>query len=402
MIVRYELRCSECGGLAQRHELPCAACGGLLEFSLREDARDPALARAYIATVSQRRANNTPLDRSGIWRWRELLPSIPFESVVTLAEGNLPLYDVPEIAAREGLAALAFLHLGMNPTGSFKDLGMTVAISAARAAGSTRAICASTGNTASSMAAYAARAGMEAYAMVPRGKISGAKLAQMRDYGVRVVEVEGSFDDALAALTARTDGDAAVVNSINPYRLEGQKCTAFAMLEARSWRVPDWVVVPGGNLGNSSAIGKGFREALALGMIERLPRIAVVQAEGAAPFVRLYTSRTDLIPVVPHTIASAIAVGAPKSWRKARAELDASHGAAVAVSDDEIDAAKARIGAAGIGCEPASAATLAGIMRLRATGIITASDDVVAVLTGHVLKDSDASLRIADRRDVGA
>ncbi len=402
MIARYELRCSACGALARRHDLPCAICGELLEFALQNDARDPALARAYIAMVSQRRASNDPLDRSGIWRWRELLPPIPRESVVTLAEGNLPLYDVPAIAAREGIAALAFFHLGMNPTGSFKDLGMTVAISAARAAGSTRAICASTGNTASSMAAYAARAGMEAYAMVPRGKISGAKLAQMRDYGVRVVEVEGSFDDALAALTARPDGDAAVVNSINPYRLEGQKCTAFAMLEARSWRVPDWVVVPGGNLGNSSAIGKGFREALALGMIERLPRIAVVQAEGAAPFVRLYTSRTDLIPVVPHTIASAIAVGAPKSWRKARTELDASHGAAVAVSDDEIDTAKARIGAAGIGCEPASAATLAGIMRLRAAGIITASDDVVAALTGHVLKDSDASLRVADRRDAGA
>ncbi len=402
MIARYELRCSECGALAQRHDLPCAICGELLEFALQNDARDPALARAYIAMVSQRRASNDPLDRSGIWRWRELLPSIPVDAVVTLAEGNLPLYDVSAIAKREGIAALAFLHLGMNPTGSFKDLGMTVAISAAHAAGARRAICASTGNTASSMAAYAARAGMEAYAMVPRGKISGAKLAQMRDYGVRVVEVEGSFDDALAALTARADGEAAVVNSINPYRLEGQKCTAFALLEARSWRVPDWVVVPGGNLGNSSAIGKGFREALALGMIERLPRIAVVQAEGAAPFVRLYTSHTDLIPIVPHTVASAIAVGAPKSWRKARAEIDASHGAVVAVSDDEIDAAKARIGAAGIGCEPASAATLAGITRLRAAGSIATSDDVVAVLTGHVLKDSDASLRVADHRDAGA
>ncbi len=402
MIATFELRCSRCRTPAQRHDTPCAACGELLEFALHSETCDPVAAREYAALVAARRAKTTSLDRSGIWRWRELLPQIPHDAIVTLAEGNVPLYDVPKIAAREGVAALAFFHLGMNPTGSFKDLGMTVAISAARAAGATRAICASTGNTASSMAAYAARAGMEAYALVPRGKISGAKLAQMRDYGVRVVEVEGSFDDALAALTTRAEADAAVVNSINPYRLEGQKCTAFALLEARSWRVPDWVVVPGGNLGNSSAIGKGFREALALGLIDRIPRIAVVQAEGAAPFVALYRSGRDLVPIVPHTIASAIAVGAPRSWRKARAELDASRGAAVSVTDDEIDAAKKRIGAAGIGCEPASAATLAGIARLRAEGSIAESDDVVAVLTGHVLKDSDASLRVADRSDVGA
>ncbi len=402
MIAHYELRCSSCNAPARRHDLPCIACGELLEFALQSDPPDADDARAYAATVARRRANDNPLDRSGIWRWRELLPQIPHASVVTLAEGNVPLYDMPELAEREGISALAFLHLGMNPTGSFKDLGMTVAISAARAEGATRAICASTGNTASSMAAYAARAGMEAFALVPRGKISGAKLAQMRDYGVRVVEVEGSFDDALAELTSRSSEGTAVVNSINPYRLEGQKCTAFAILEARSWRVPDWVVVPGGNLGNSSAIGKGFREARALGLIDRLPRLAVVQAEGAAPFVELYRSGHDLVPVVPHTIASAIAVGSPRSWRKARAELDASRGSAIAVSDDEIDAAKGRIGAAGIGCEPASAATLAGIARLRADGTLTERDDVVAVLTGHVLKDSDASLRVADRRDVGA
>ncbi len=401
MIASYELRCSRCAKPALRHDAPCTACGELLEFALQAAPIDANAAREYVSMIARRRAENHPLDRSGIWRWRELLPPIPHDAIVTLAEGNVPLYDSPEIAAREGVAALAFLHLGMNPTGSFKDLGMTVAISAARAAGAGRAICASTGNTASSMAAYAARAGMEAYALVPRGKISGAKLAQMRDYGVRVVEVEGSFDDALAALTDGAHDGAAVVNSINPYRLEGQKCTAFTMLEARSWKVPDWVVVPGGNLGNSSAIGKGFREARALGFIDRLPRIAVVQAEGAAPFVSLYRSGTELVPVVPHTIASAIAVGAPKSWRKARAELDASSGAAVAVSDEEIDAAKGRIGAAGIGCEPASAATLAGIGRMRADGIISASDDIVAVLTGHVLKDSDASVRVADRRDVG-
>jgi threonine synthase len=346
-------------------------------------------------TLRERRASYDPRFASGVWRLLELLPALPASAIVTLGEGNVPLYDSALGARYAGVDALGYLHLGMNPTGSFKDLGMTVAISAAKAAGARGVACASTGNTASSMAAYAARAGLPAYALIPRGRISQAKLAQILDYGAEIIDVDGSFDDAFERL-ASIEGDLAIVNSINPYRIEGQKCAAFAILEARSWRVPDWVVVPGGNLGNSSAIGKGFREALALGLIDRLPRLAVVQAAGAAPFARAYETGQELIPVVAQTRASAIAVGSPKSWRASLHEVRSSHGVVLAVDDDAIDEAKGAIGREGIGCEPASAATLAGLRALRRCGTVAADADVVAVLTGHVLKDIDASLRIAD------
>jgi threonine synthase len=361
--------------------------------------QSPSLPRidpnGYKRALRERRSSYDPRFASGVWRLLELLPPLPPESIVTLGEGNVPLYDAPSGARYAGVDALAYLHLGMNPTGSFKDLGMTVAISAAKAAGARGVACASTGNTASSMAAYAARAGLKAYALIPRGRISRAKLAQILDYGAEIVEVEGSFDDAFDHL-ATLEGELAIVNSINPYRIEGQKCSAYAILEARQWRVPDWVVVPGGNLGNSSAIGKGFREALALGLIDRLPRLAVVQASGAAPFARAFESGVDLVPVEAHTRASAIAVGSPKSWRQSLHEVHSSRGIVLAVDDDAIDEAKAEIGREGIGCEPASAATLAGLRALRHGGAVAPEADVVAVLTGHVLKDTDASLRIAE------
>ncbi len=347
----------------------------------------------YKNALRERRASSDPRFASGVWRLLELLPALPAGAIVTLGEGNVPLYDSTRGAGYAGVDRLAYLHLGMNPTGSFKDLGMTVAISAAKAAGARGVACASTGNTASSMAAYAARAGLPAYALIPRGRISKAKLAQILDYGAEIVEVDGSFDDAFAKL-ASIEGDLAIVNSINPYRIEGQKCAAFAMLEARAWRVPDWVAVPGGNLGNSTAIGKGFREALALGLIDRLPRIAVVQAAGAAPFARAFESGQDLIPLIAQTRASAIAVGSPKSWRASLHEVRASGGVVLAVDDDAIDDAKGAIGREGIGCEPASAATLAGVRALARSGVVAPDADVVAVLTGHVLKDADASLRV--------
>jgi threonine synthase len=346
--------------------------------------------------LRERRSSYDPRWASGVWRLMELLPPIPAAAIVTLGEGNVPLLSTAPGARYAGVDQLAYLHLGMNPTGSFKDLGMTVAVSAAKAAGAGGVVCASTGNTASSMAAYAARAGLRAYALVPRGRVSAAKLAQIYDYGAEIVEVDGSFDDAFARLGGSDDRALTIVNSVNPYRLEGQKCAAFAILEARAWRVPDWVVVPGGNLGNSSAIGKGFREALALGLIDRLPRLAVVQAAGAAPFAAAWSARTELVAVIPQTSASAIAVGSPKSWRKAWAELEASDGIALAVDDGAIDDAKAAIGAEGVGCEPASAAALAGARELRRRHSLAADADVVVVLTGHALKDVDAILRLRD------
>jgi threonine synthase len=309
-----------------------------------------------------------------VWRWRELLPPILSQHIVSLAEGNMPLYESAAGARYAGVDRLAYLHLGMNPTGSFKDLGMTVAISAAKASGAHAVVCASTGNTASSMAAYAARAGLDAYAIVPRGRVSSAKLAQMQEYGAQLIEVEGSFDDAFNALDQVRD--AVMVNSVNAYRVEGQKCAAFAILEARAWRVPDWIALPGGNLGNISAIAKGFREAHALGLIDRLPRIALVRAERGID-----------------TTASAIAVGDPKSRKRASRELQRFNGIELAIGDASILDAKASIGREGIGCEPASAASLAGLRELRASGHIEPGADVVAILTGHLLKDARAPQR---------
>jgi threonine synthase len=361
------VECSDCGAVADPLEI--CRCGGLPEFVLEPLRLDPVGLRRL---VRERRASYEPLFASGVWRWRELLPAIPAEAIVSLAEGNVPLYASDTGAHYAGVDRLAYLHLGMNPTGSFKDLGMTVAISAAKASGARGVVCASTGNTASSMAAYAARAGLEAFAIVPRGRVSEAKLAQMREYGAQLIEVDGSFDDAFASL--QLVSDAAVVNSVNAYRIEGQKCAAFAILEARGWNVPDWVVLPGGNLGNISAIAKGFREALELRLIDRLPRLALVRAA---------------LGVL--TAASAIAVGAPKSRKRATRALERFNGIEVEVGDYDILEAKARIGREGIGCEPASAASLAGARALRASGEIAADADVVAILTGHILKDARPS-----------
>jgi len=298
-----------------------------------------------------------------------------------------PLYDGPAGAAYAQIDALAYLHLGMNPTGSFKDAGMTVALSRAKATGARACICASTGNTAAAMAAYGKRAGIVPVVLVPASGISESKVAQTLDYGATVIAIDGDFDAALETVRRLDPTRIAIVNSINPYRIEGQKMAAFQLLEARDWRVPDWVVLPGGNLGNTSAFGKGFREALAIGLIDRLPRLAVVQASGAAPFARLVAEGGAMIPVVAKTTATAIKIGAPASWKKALAEIRTSRGTALAVTDEQIADAKAIVGRDGIGCEPASAASLAGLRVLRECGTIEAGDDVVLVLTGHVLKD---------------
>jgi threonine synthase len=358
--------CSDCGAVAE--PLERCRCGGLPEFVLDPVRLDPIGLRRL---ARERRASYEPLFASGVWRWRELLPQLPADSIVTLAEGNVPLYDSRPGAAYAGVDRVAYLHLGMNPTGSFKDLGMTVALSAAKASGAHAVVCASTGNTASSMAAYASRAGMDAYAIVPRGRVSDAKLAQMLEYGAQLIEVDGSFDDAFGALDSVKD--AAVVNSINAYRIEGQKCAALAILEVRAWSVPDWIFLPGGNLGNISAFSKGLREAQALGLIDRLPRIGLVRAALGV-----------------ETTASAIAIGDPQSRARADRALRHFNGIEHAVSDEAILAAKAQIGREGIGCEPASAASLAGLRELRASGTVAADADVVCVLTGHVLKDARA------------
>jgi threonine synthase len=377
------LACSECGAAASE-TLFCDACGGLLAFTLDPGAFDAATLKQ---TFGARRTSEDPLDRSGVWRFRELLPAIAREHVVTLRENVLPLYGAHRGADYAGTERLAYVHLGMNPTASFKDAGMTVAISHAHSRGARIAVCASTGNTAASMAAYAARAGISALVLAPAVGVSEAKMAQTLDYGATVAAIDGDFDRALELVRGLNPERVAIVNSVNPYRIEGQKCAAFALLEARGWRAPDWVVLPGGNLGNTTALGKGFREAHALGLIDRIPRLAVVQASGAAPFARVFRDGGELVPVHAETSATAIKIGAPASWRKALAEVLASNGTVLDVSDEAIADARAIVGRDGVGCEPASAASLAGLCALRDQGTIERDADVVLILTGHVLKD---------------
>jgi threonine synthase len=378
------LACSECGAAALEGSMFCASCDGLLEFTLK---RAPAPAPTLLRRFTLRRTSQHELDRSGVWRFRELLPAFSGEAV-TLQENVVPVLDARTGGAYADATRVAYLHLGSNPTGSFKDAGMSVAISHAKARGARLVVCASTGNTAASMAAYAARAGISALVLVPSGGVSEAKLAQTLDYGAKVVALDGDFDRALEVVRALDPTRFAIVNSVNPYRIEGQKCAAFALLEARDWDAPDWLVLPGGNLGNTTAFGKGFREALALDLIPRIPRIAVIQAAGAAPFANVWQDGGELRPVKAHTSASAINIGAPASWKKALKEVRESKGTVITVTDEEIADARAVIGRDGVGCEPASAASLAGLRKLRARGEITRDEDVALVLTGHVLKDT--------------
>jgi threonine synthase len=341
-----------------------------------------------------RRTSNAPLDQSGVWRYREFLPFLSdYQGVVTLREGNTPLLEAPPAARYGGLERLVFKHQGFNPTGSFKDNGMTCGVAQALRLGMTRVACVSTGNTSASMAAYSSAAGLQPIVFIPHGNIAYGKLAQALEYGARTLQVEANFDQILALVRQLAERIGIyLLNSMNPFRIEGQKTIMVEMMDQRDWRVPDWVVLPGGNLGNTSAFGKALREMRDLGLIPRLPRLAVIQAEGSAPFYDLLRAqdRSRLIPVEhPQTLATAIRIGDPVSWPKALYEVTSSGGVVEKVTEQEIADAKAIIGRCGIGCEPASAATLAGIRKLTAAGTMARDADVVAVLTGNVLKDPD-------------
>ena len=368
----------------------CSRCGGLLDIERHDPfAIDPTSLREL---WRQRLTSLETRDRSGVWRFRESLPFDDDDLIVSLGEGNTPLYEAPRSADYCRLPRLQLKHQGNNPTGSFKDTGMTVAVTQARKLGARLVVCASTGNTAASLAAYAARADLTCAIIVPGGQVSHAKLAQALDYGAKVVEIEGNFDSCMSAIRELSqDSSVYLVNSINPFRIEGQKTVAFELAEQLEWRVPDHLVLPGGNLGNSSAFGKGFRELLESGLIDRQPKITVVQAEGAAPFARFYSQHeSDLVNEEdPKTLASAIKIGAPVSWRKAWRAVHETGGSVITVSEQEIADAKAMIGRDGIGCEPASATTVAGIRKLVSDGVIKEGESVVAILTGHLLKDTD-------------
>jgi len=400
-----QLRCIACGRVAEHpaKSFRCSACGDLLEITYpgwRTD-QGPRPSGLNVASLKAlwrtRRKSLLPLDQSGVWRFRELLPAFPDGSkVITLREGNTPIYELRRCARIAGMNTLLAKHQGMNPTGSFKDTGMTLAASVARAQGFTWVGCASTGNTSASMAAYAAYGDMRSLVLIPEGKVSWGKLSQALDYGALTCQLKTDFDGCLRVLNEVVERmPIYLLNSVNPYRIEGQKTTAIELLEQLDWQVPEHVIVPGGNLGNSSALGKAFLELKELGFIENLPKISIIQAEGANALVRTMREAggRKLIPVQAETAASAIRIGNPASWKKAVRVLEQTAGTVEQVSEAEIALAKAEIGSDGIGCEPASAVTLAGLKKLLKARFVKPRDGVVLILTGHLLKDPEYTLK---------
>ena len=408
-VATHQLRCTECGarisGNAVNSIFRCPTCNGLYDViypwsslpdgeSLPSDSKLPNPS-ALRWLWQERRSSTLAVDQSGVWRFRDLLPIVDDANVVTLREGNTPLYDLPRAAKALGLNWILAKHQGMNPTGSFKDTGMTAALSVAQERGFEWVACASTGNTSAAMAAYAARAGLRSIVFIPEGKIAWGKLSQSMDYGALTIQLKTDFDGCVRVLTELvTRFPIYLLNSVNPYRLEGQKTPAFELVEQLEWQVPEHIIVPGGNLANGSALAKGFAEMHHLGLISRIPKVSIIQAEGANPLYRSLQENggEELIPVKANTRATAIRIGNPASWRKALRALRTTGGWCEQVSEQEIALAKAQIGAEGIGCEPASAVTLAGLKKLVAQGQIGREERVVLILTGHTLKDSNYTI----------
>lgn len=405
--ISHVLRCIGCSdrisaGAAQGN-FRCVRCGELFEVEYPWSGGAPEEGRVLFPNPSalrhlwdERRTSTLPVDQSGVWRFRDLLPIVDPGRVITLREGNTPLYEMPRAAESLRMNWLLAKHQGMNPTGSFKDTGMTAALSVAAASGFEWVACASTGNTSAAMAAYAARARLRSLVLIPEGKIAWGKLSQSMDYGAVTVQLRTDFDGCVRVLTELIKrAPIYLLNSVNPYRLEGQKTPAFEILEQTDWQVPHHVIVPGGNLANSSALSKGFAEMKQLGFISRVPKISIIQAEGANPLYRSLEAHggAHLEPVTADTRASAIRIGNPASWRKAVHALMSTGGWCEQVSEREIADAKAQIGAEGIGCEPASAVTLAGLRKLVATGRVGREETAVLLLTGHTLKDPEYTIQ---------
>ncbi|WP_058367580.1 threonine synthase [Haloparvum sedimenti] len=383
------LACIECGATFAPFEdvrYTCDDCDGLLEVRYA----DPPTFDGFGAGA------DTEGPERGVWRYREALP---FDLGVTLPEGDTPLHEVPRLEADVGVDALRIKHEGMNPTGSFKDRGMTVGVRVAEELGVGALACASTGNTSAALAAYGGRAGLETLVLLPEGKVAAGKIAQASLHGARILEVDGNFDsclDIVQELAAR--GEAYLLNSLNPFRLEGQKTIGFEILEAFHadyGTYPDRIVLPVGNAGNTAAIYKAFRELVQAGALDPtdVPKITGVQAEGAAPMVEAVEAGNDEVRrwEEVETRATAIRIGNPVNAPKALPGIRNTGGTAVAVSDDEITAAQRDLAHEGVGVEPASAASVAGLRTLRREGVVDDEEQVVCLTTGHLLKDPDAA-----------
>jgi len=386
--------CASCGS-----EIPetdpharCPRCRGLLELCHQPPAQG---GNALRATFDARWGVRRGALASGVWRYCEAVLPTAREHILSYPEGNTPLLASAAVARWAGAPELLLKHEGQNPTGSFKDRGMTVGVTQARRVQARAVACASTGNTAAALAAYAALAGLPALVLVPKGQVALGKLAQALAYGARTLLVRGNFDDCLELADQASERlGTYLLNSVNPFRLEGQKTIVLELLQQLGWEPPDWIVVPAGNLGNTAAFGKALKEGRAWGLIDRAPRLAAVQAEGAAPFAQSFRDGfAQRRRVEPHTVATAINIGNPASYERAVRAIRDTDGVVTTVSDDEILEAKAIVDGAGIGCEPASAAALAGARRLIRESVIRPRDRVVAVLTGHVLKDPETVTR---------
>jgi len=406
------LRCVECSTLYPGMEAGWKPryrcdCGGVLDVELAPPTGAKGLRqlfdeRASVPPTWPVNTGNILPDHSGVWRYRELILSVPGQYIVSRPEGNTGLYPVGtencgagrighrQIGSYAGLDHLFLKHEGENPTGSFKDRGMTVGVTMASLLGAQAVACASTGNTSASLASYAAQAGMRGIVFLPAGNVTVGKLAQSLAYGATTIQIDGDFDAAMQ-LVEQVCNELGIylLNSLNPYRVEGQKSIGFELLQQLNWQAPDWLVLPAGNLGNTSAIGKAFRQAYQLSLISHMPRFASIQAAGANPFYRSFQQGfTMREPVQAQTVATAIKIGDPVSFTRARRVIEESNGLVEEVTDAEILAAKTIIDRSGLGCEPASAATLAGIRKLVERGVMKRDESVVGVLTGNLLKDT--------------
>ena len=393
----------------------CPACGDLLDVVYDWDRLPVPRRLAEFERKWSERLD--PASFSGVWRFRELLPFAPPEILVTIGEGQTLLQKADEVGRYVGMdpGRLLLQYEGLNPSGSFKDNGMTAAFTHARMVGARRVACASTGNTSAALAVYCSATPhrFKAIIFIGSGKIAYGKLAQALDHGALTIQIAGDFDDAMQRVRQVADRlNIYLMNSVNPFRLEGQKTIMYRVLEALAWEPPDWIVVPGGNLGNSSAFGKAFLELKHLGLIDRIPRLAVINATGARTLQALvgefgltwnegtpdpaisrgYYAALDAERMKASTIASAIEINRPVNLAKCLRALHVCDGVVRQVSDQEIMDAKARVGAGGLGCEPASAASVAGAKLLREEGVIAPSDRVVCILTGHQLKDPTATV----------
>ena len=376
----------ECIGCSTRFKptqiYTCPKCGDLLQIGYNYQS----IRRGFVSSIRK----PGPIS---VWRYKNILPSSS-RNAVSLGEGGTGLSPSVRLKDRFGLEEVYFKNEGQNPTGSFKDRGMTVAITRAVEVDATTVVCASTGNTSASMAAYAARAGLKAVVLIPLGKITKGKLLQAVVHGARINQVSGNFDAALRrARDLAQSGKLYLVNSLNPYRIEGQKTLAFEIWEQLHHTVPNAVIVPVGNAGNISAIWKGFWELRKLRLTERMPRMIGIQASGAAPIATAYArGRSRVIPWKhPETSASAIRIGAPASWKKALRAVKDSGGAMLTVSDGEISRAQRLLANhEGIFAEPASAASVAGLAKASRLRLVEPRERLVCVITGHGLKDQQA------------